>query len=64
MRPAPRDGSVPVNWVLGNIRREELEGDETSKFSVLRLIDHTHPAATQLFGNAVMRDGLTNHELQ
>jgi hypothetical protein len=28
---------------------------------VLSLIDHTHPAATEFFYDAVMRNGLFNH---
>jgi hypothetical protein len=27
----------------------------------LSLIDHTHPAATELFDNTVMRDRLADH---
>jgi hypothetical protein len=46
--------------VAGNILRQELKCDETSKASVFRLEDHTHTAATDLFDDAVMRDGLTD----
>ena len=31
--------------------------------SVLSLVDHTHPAATKLLDDAVMRDGLADHRL-
>jgi len=43
--------------VLGKMFRQELQGDEAAELDVLGLIDHTHPAATQLFQNAVMRNG-------
>jgi len=40
--------------VRGNALGQELEGDEAAKFGVLGLIDHTHPAATQLLHDPVM----------
>src|SRR5208337_3396893 len=46
--------------VLGYVRRKELEGNETAKFSVFGLIDHTHPAAAELLGDAIVRDGLAD----
>jgi len=47
--------------VVGDQLREKLQRDETTEFSVLGLVDHTHPAAAQLLDNAVVRDGLTDH---
>ena len=32
-----------------------------AEFSVLGLVDHTHPAAAQLLDDAVVRDGLADH---
>jgi hypothetical protein len=43
--------------VLGKMFREELQGDEPAELDVLGLINHTHPAATQLLENAVMGTG-------
>ena len=40
---------------------QEFERDEAAKLGVLRLVDHTHPAATKLVDNAVVRDGLADH---
>ena len=40
---------------------QELECDETVQAGVLGLIDHAHPAATYLFENAVVRNGLADH---
>jgi len=31
---------------------------------VLGLVDHTHPAASELFDNTVVRDGLADHSAQ
>src|SRR5215470_6842210 len=47
--------------VLGKMFREELQGDEPAELDVLGLIDHTHPAATQLLEDTVMRNSLANH---
>ncbi len=47
--------------ILGKLFGEELEGDEAAKSNVFRFIHHSHAAATQLFDNAVMRDGSANH---
>jgi len=43
-------------------RGQELESDEATKLGVLSPVDHTHPAATELLDDAVVRDGLVNHE--
>ena len=40
---------------------QELQGNEAVELGVLRSIDDTHTAATELFEDAVMRDGLANH---
>src|SRR5215831_17348042 len=40
---------------------KKLEGNETVKSDVLRLVDNTHPAATELLEDAVMRDCLAEH---
>jgi hypothetical protein len=45
-------------WVVCNIFWQELQGDETPESRVFGLVDHTHPATTELFDDAVMRDGL------
>jgi hypothetical protein len=40
--------------VLREIFRKELEGNEAAEASVLRLVDHAHAAATELFDDPVM----------
>src|ERR1035437_7767042 len=50
--------------VASNILRQELEGDEAMQPSVLSLVHHTHPAAAQLLDDAVVRDGLAEHQGQ
>jgi hypothetical protein len=34
--------------VFGKVIRMEFQRDETAKFGIFGLIDHTHPTATQL----------------
>src|SRR5271157_3649167 len=48
--------------VVSQIVGKELEGDEAAKTGVLGLIHHTHPAATELLDDAVVRDGCADHE--
>src|SRR5215469_3684678 len=47
--------------VLGYVVRQKLEGNEAMQLQVLSLVDHTHPAATQLLDDAVMGDRLPDH---
>jgi hypothetical protein len=47
--------------VLGQIVREEFQGDEATEIGVLGFVDNTHPAAAQLLDDAVVRDGLADH---
>ena len=42
---------------------QELEGDKTAQPRVFGFVDHTHPTATQFPDNAVVRDGLSDHNL-
>jgi hypothetical protein len=46
-----------LRYVIG----EELQGDGTAQIGVLGLINDAHSAATKLFGDAVVRDGLADH---
>ena len=47
--------------VFGDVIGQELQGDKAVEGYVLGLVDHTHPAATQLLDDAVVRDGLADH---
>ena len=47
--------------VFGHRFRQELQSDHAAEFEVLGLVDHTHPAATELLDDAVVRDGLPEH---
>ena len=40
--------------VLGHFFRQEFERDKAMELGVFGLIDHTHPAAAQLFENPIM----------
>jgi hypothetical protein len=48
-------------WDLGQILRKKLKRDKPAKGRVFGLVDNTHPAAAQLFNDAVARDGLADH---
>ena len=41
---------------------QELQRDEAMELGVLGLIDHAHPAATELFQNAVVGNSFANHD--
>ena len=47
--------------VFGDLVRKELERDKATELHILGLVDHTHPSATQLLDDAVMRNGLADH---
>ena len=47
--------------VLGHIFGEKLQGDEAIEASVFGFVNDTHAATTQLFDDAVVRDGLADH---
>ena len=44
--------------VLGQIFGKKLEGDEAAEARVFGFVDHAHAAATELFDDPVVRDGL------
>jgi hypothetical protein len=48
--------------VMIHIFGQEFQGDEATKLGVFSLVNHTHPAAAQLLQDAVVRDGLDDHE--
>ena len=48
-------------WVVRDIVREKLDGDESTEHGVLGLVDDSHAATTQFFKDAVMRYGLADH---
>jgi hypothetical protein len=47
--------------VLSYVFGQELESDEAVQARVFGLVHDTHPAATELLDDAVVRDGLANH---
>jgi len=47
--------------VMAPFRRQELEGHAAVEVRIVGLVDHTHPAATHLGENPVVRNGLPNH---
>ena len=49
--------------VLRDFVGQELQRDEAAERGVFGLVDHAHAAAAQFFDDAVVRDGLADHEL-
>jgi hypothetical protein len=47
--------------ILQDAFGEKLERNVATEAVVVRFVDHTHAAATQLVDHGVMRDGLPNH---
>ncbi len=47
--------------IARQLRRQKLQRNFAPQVEIFRFIDHTHPAAAQLAGDAVMRDGLVDH---
>ena len=47
--------------ILSYIFGQELQGNKTVEPGILGLIHHTHPAATDLLNDAIVRDGLVDH---
>jgi len=43
--------------------RKELQGDEAVQLGVLSLIDNTHAAAAEFFGDVIVGDDLTNERV-
>ncbi len=47
--------------VLGDVIRQELEGDKAMQPGVFGLVDDAHAATADLLNNAVVRDGPADH---
>src|SRR5690348_9123460 len=47
--------------IFGQFIGQKLQRDEAAKLGVLSLIDHTHPAAAELFEDVVVGDCLADH---
>jgi hypothetical protein len=47
--------------IFGQLIRQEFEGNKSTEFHVLGLVDNTHAATAQLLDDAVVRDGLLDH---
>ncbi len=52
---------IQVLPVFGKLLRQELQGHIAAQACVFRLVDHTHPTATQLLCDFVVGDGLADH---
>src|SRR5271166_6624841 len=50
--------------VMGYVGRQELEGDEAAEAYVVGLVHYSHTAAAELFQDAVVRNGRTNHYVE
>ena len=47
--------------IAGHFIGQEFQRDKTVEPGVFGFVDHTHPAATEFFDNAVVRNGLVDH---
>ena len=47
--------------VVGNIVGKKFQGDEAAEFGVFGFENHAHAATAELFENAVVRDGASDH---
>jgi len=55
---------MSISWFsafFGYLVRQKLQGDEAVQLYILGLAHHTHPAATELLDEAVVREGLADH---
>ena len=59
----PRFAQKPltVGCTQGQIVREKFQRDEALKLQILRFVDDPHAASTELFGDAIMRNGFADH---
>jgi hypothetical protein len=46
--------------VFRDVLRQEIQRDKATEFRVLGLVHHTHPPASELLDDAVMRDDLAD----
>ena len=46
----------------GEFIGKEFEGDEAAQLGVFSFVNNTHAATTELLDDAVVRDGLVDHE--
>ena len=53
--------SLHSGLIFQEIRRKEFQRHFAAQGEILGLIDHSHPAAAQLAGDAIVRDGLVQH---
>ena len=47
--------------IAGEVVRKELQSHVAAEANVLRFVNHSHPAAAQLFQDAVVADGFADH---
>jgi len=57
----PQVEEILADAELKQVFRKKLQGHETTEFDILGFVHHTHPAATQLLEDAVMRNGSAYH---
>jgi len=50
--------------IFGYVIGQELEGHKPAEFDILSLVYDTHTAATELFEDAVVRDGAADQRLR
>ena len=51
-----------ASLVAGKLRRQDFQRNPAIEACIFRQIDNAHAASTQFLKDAVVRDGLPNHE--
>src|ERR1700676_4007699 len=53
--------SLPRSRIIFHLGRKKLQRHMAMQLEVFGFVDHTHPAATELRDDAIVRDGLGDH---
>ena len=63
-RPRFQQKSIQRGLILQHLRRQEFQRHAPSQVQILRLVHDTHPPTAKAAGDAVVQDGLVDHELR
>jgi hypothetical protein len=62
--PGLQKKPIERRLIASQLRRKKFERHAAAEGQVLGFIDNSHTPATELAGDAVMRDGLSDHDKQ
>ena len=63
MRPVLHGGSVQCSGIVKEFWRQEFQTHSAMEPRVFGFVDDTHTTTTELFDDAVMRDGLAEERI-